>query len=247
MVPSLLTTSARVIIDTFGPQIRSLNAHGSIETTNSRLLDEYREYGLRQQQDTNHRIAIRYERIPGRNGDPTNPLSGDITEDLFDEIEAHLQTDNLSVKPDLTVTSFTVRVTEPRLKEVVPAQTPEFDLTFRADSTEDAVRDLTKQRNADRGLYADLGFEIRNLNLRSVEEVAARHHKQFDGRFLSWQGPNDISPKIPERLAARINTEVLPDDDGILKPYVVVDDHMLTIDEPTLDENADTQSSYGGR
>ena len=234
LVPSLLTTSAKAVIEQFGSQIRTLRAHGSVETTNSRRIDEFREYGLEENQETTHRIAINYERIPGRGDEIKNPLDEDITDELFKQVHTHLRTEAQTVDPDLTVTSVTIRVDEPRLREVTPAQTEQFDLTFVADPAEDAVRDLTKQRNADRGLFTDLGFNIQNLNLRTVEEVAAKHHKQSDGRYFAWQGPDNVRPRAPTRLATRINAEILPDDYGILKPYVAVDNHALDIDEEQL-------------
>ena len=242
-IPSLLTTSAKVVIEEFGSQIRTLRAHGSVETTNSRRIDELREYGLEEKQETTHRIAINYERIPGRGDEIKNPLTGDVTEDLFERVHAHLRTENQTVDPDLTVNSVTIRVDEPRLKEVTPAQTEQFDLTFVADPAEDAVRDLTKQRNADRGLFTDLGFNIQNLNLRTVEEVAAKHHKQSDGRYFAWQGPDNVRPRAPTRLATRVNAEILPDKYGILKPYMAIDEHALDIDE---DQLSDVLNNGGG-
>jgi hypothetical protein len=147
-----------------------------------------------------------------------------------------LDTDEISVEPDLSVTSMTVRVTDDRLAEVTPAQTSEFDLQFVADPAEEAVREATRRRNSERGLYTDLGFNVKNLNLRSVVETATLYTEQSDGRYMSWQGPEDIRPKLSEQLVIRINQHILPEEYGTLKPYQVTDDQVLDIANDDFDD-----------
>jgi hypothetical protein len=109
-------------------------------------------------------------------------------------------------------------------------------LRFVSDPAESPIRPTTKRYNAGRGLYTELGFTVRNLNLRSVVETETKFHQQADGKYFSWAGPGDVRPRSPERLAVRINQHVLPDDYSVLKPYVVTDDHVLELRDDIEDD-----------
>jgi hypothetical protein len=150
------------------------------------------------------------------------------------------------VKADIAVTQFTVRIRDERLQEVTPAQSDEFDLLFVSDPAEQVAREATERKNLDRRLYDSLGFQIRNLNLRSVIETETKHHQQSDGKYLSWGGPTDIRPRAPERLAIRINEHVLPDEYGTLKPYRVTDDSVLELIDDEFDEQESQSNSVSG-
>lgn len=248
LVPSILTNSLCAVLDAFGEDIIQLRAHSSVETTNATTADELRQYGVTREQRTNHRVCIDYEQLRGSDG-PANPLSPDACEDILTEVETVLDVEGLTVEPDLAVTSVTVRTTNEALQEVTPAQSAEFDLSFVADPAEPPVRERTKRANATRGLYGELGFNLTNLNLRSVVETETKYHEQSDGRYLSWGGPSDIRPRSPKRLAIRINEQVLPEELGMLKPYQVTDDRVLEIPEDGLDAvdtHQTTEESVGG-
>jgi hypothetical protein len=247
-IPSLLTNSFRTVLDSFGEEIVHLRAHGSVETTNTSAVDELRQYAVTREQQTQHRLLIDYEQLRGSDG-PSNPLSPDACNDILTEVETVLDADAISVEPDLAVTAVTIRTTCEPLQEVTPAQSAEFDLTFIADSAEPPVRERTKRVNASRGLYSELGFNVTNLNLRSVVETETKFHQQSDGRYLSWGGPDDIRPRSPKRLAIRINEQILPDEYGMLKPYRLTDDRVLEIPEDELtevDTHRKSQESAGG-
>lgn len=233
-IPSLLTNSLRCILNAFGSNIIQLTAHGSVETTNSTPVDELRRYNVSREQRTHHRLSIDYEQIYG-DEEPLNPLTDEACEQVLAEAEAVLDSESITVEPDLAVTSVTIRIVEDRLTEVTPAQTSEFDLQFVADPAEPPVREPTKRLNADRGLYRELGFNVTNLNLRSVTETQTKYTNQSDGRYLSWRGPDDIRPRSPTKLAIRTNEHVLPADIGLLKPYTVIDDSVLEVSEDDLD------------
>jgi hypothetical protein len=235
LIPSMLTNSFRNILDAFGAEIIRICAHGSVETTNATAVDELRQYAVTREQQTQHRLLIDYEQLRGSDG-PANPLTPDARDKILAEVEAVLDADTLTVKPDLAVTSVTIRTRNEALQEITPAQSPEFDLTFVADPAETPIRERTKRANATRGLYNELGFNITNLNLRSVVETETKYHQQSDGRYFSWGGPDDIRPRSPKRLAIRINEEILPEEYGMLKPYRVTDDRVLEIPEEELDE-----------
>lgn len=219
-IPACLTTSFRAITDAFGENIVAISAHGGTDTTNATPVEDLREYFLTRKQTTHHGLTIDYTQEPGEDG-PHNPLTHDARQRILDQVDTVLPTDDLPVDPDLTVTSCTLRVTDERLQAVTPARTPEFDLHFVANPAEDSVRDRTKRLNADRGLYAHLGFDIRNLNLHAVVETTTKFHHQADGRYYSWQGPHDLRPRAPAPLVTRINNHILPDDFGTLKIYTI--------------------------
>lgn len=241
-IPSLLTSSLRAVFDDFGENIVSITANGSVETTNGTIAEQLRKYGVTREQRTHHGLELDYQQLSS-DGDPVNPLTSKARERIIDEVDTVLDSDEITVKPDLTVTSMTLRVTDERLEEVTPAQTPEFDLTFVADPAEPPVRERTKRQNADRGLYRELGFNITNLNLRSVVETATKYQEQTDGQYLSWGGPEDIRPKTPAQLAIRINQHILPDAYGMIKPYEVTDDQILEIREGELEGEDPTGST----
>ncbi len=236
LIPSLLTNSLRVVLKTFGEDIHQITAHGSTATTNHTTTEELRDYGVRVERRNSHAVKLDYEQLTTRDGEPMNSLSEDVIHQLFSELDVHLGHEDLSVAPDLTVTSVTLRISDDRLAEVTPAQTAEFDLRFEADPAEEAVLEQTERVNHGRGLYNELGFDRMNLNLYSVVETATKYQTQSTGRYLHWHGPDDPRPRAPELLTARVNQHVLPDKYGMLKPYSVVDDRVLEIDENQLDD-----------
>lgn len=249
LVPSLLTNSLRAVFEAFGENIIQLRARGSLETTNATVLDDLREYAVSWHQQDQQKITIDYEQLY-QSGDAANPLTESVRTQILEEVDARLAPHETSVDPDLAVTEMTIRITDDRLQQITPARSSEFDLTFVSDDAEDSVREPTKRRNADRSLYSELGFKIRNLNLRSVVETETKFHNQSDGEYLRWRGPEDTRPRAPKRLAVRINDHVLPDAYGILKPYIVADDEVLELSDEindSLDRYPTTDSMGGDR
>jgi hypothetical protein len=246
LIPALLTNSLRVVLHTFGESIYRLTARGSTTTTNRATVDSLSDYGVGIEQGNKHSVTIDYELLTDSDGKRLNPLTENAVSELLSEVETQLDSENLSVAPDLAVTSVTLRVTDERLAAVTPAQTNEFDLQFSADQVEDALADRTERVNAGRGLYSELGFNRTNLNLRSAIETVTKYSRQADGCYIRWGGPENVRPRTSPSLAARINTHVLPDEYGLLKPYTVVADNLLDIDEDELDESL-TESARGSQ
>lgn len=246
-IPSLLTTSMRAILEVFGEDIVELKANGSVTTTNQTLIEDLREYGVTREQQTNHRIEIDYTQLQDNDSnEASNPLDEEAQLDLDEHISAVLDAESRAVEPDLTVTSVTIRINDERLQKVTPAQTSEFDLHFVADPAEPDLREQTQRRNSDRGLYSDLGFQIQNLNLRSVVESATKFSQQTDGEYYAWQGPDDIRPQAPRKLASRINQHVLPDQYAKLKHYQVADDQKLDLVDGDFDNReGENENSEG--
>ena len=236
LIPGLLTNSLRAVLKTFGGDIYQLTAHGSTTTTNRTTVEELRDYGVGIERRTSHAVSIDYERLTDNSGEPINPITEDVVSRVSDALDTHLDTEDISVAPDLAVTSVTLRVDDERLAEVTPAQTTEFDLQFVADPAEEALQEQTELANRGRGLYDELGFNRTHLNLHSVVETATKYTTQSDGCYFHWHGPEDLRPRAPDLLATRVNTHILPDEYGILKPYHVVDDQILEIAEEALDD-----------
>jgi len=245
-IPALLTNSARVILDVFGDSIIQLTASSSIVTTNETLVEELREYGVLRKQETKQTLDIDYTQLQDSDSsEPDNPWDEAAIETLHENLNAILDAEAQSVKPDLAVQSVTIRVTDEALQEVTPARTAEFDLHFEAAKAEEAVREQTRRANAGRGLYTELGFNVTNLNLHSVVETVTKYNEQSDGEYLSWNGPEaDTRPKVNPQLAVRINDRILPDQYGLLKPYHVVDDEVIDVADDAFedDDNGDSQS-----
>lgn len=247
LVPAILTNSLRVVLNTFRSDIIRLRATGSIGSTNQTLIDELREYGVVRKQEESHRIDLDYTQLQNADAEePSNPIDADARKTICKHLDAVLDPPNGDVKPDLSVQSLTIRVTDERLKTVTPAQTDEFDLRFSADKAEKPVRDQLRRLNNDRGLYSELGFKLHNLNLHSVIETATKYMGQTDGRYFSWSGPGDVRLKSRKKLAIRINEHVLPEEYGTLKPYQVTEDMDTQIVEsefeppqPTLQDRID--------
>jgi hypothetical protein len=250
-VPALLTNSLRTIFGEFQGNIIQVSAHGSVTTPPTQVVvDGFEGYDFVRKQETQHSLELNYRKE--KDIDPANPLDKTTREDLLEEVSTTLTNDSLSVEPDLAVTELVIRVRSDKLAEVTGAQTTEFDLRFGADPAEEAIKGQTRLVNRGKGLYEELGFNITNLNLRSVEETKTKFDQQGDGQFFYWRGPRgDVPPRITKQLAIRINRDILPDDVGTLKHYGVVDEQTLelkdnsdTVDEE--DENEDEETVERG-
>ena len=245
LIPALKTNSVRAILDTFGDSVVQLKARSSITTTNETGVEDIREYGVLRAQETKQTFSIDYTQLhDADSAAPDNPWDEAAIETLYEHLNAILDAESQSVKPDLAVQSVTIRVTDEALKEVTPARTAEFDLHFEAAQAEEALWEQTQRANAGRGLYTELGFNVTNLNLHSVIETETKFHEAADGKYFSWHGPtNDTRPNGNDQLAVRINDRILPDQYGVLKPYHVVDDEVIDVADEALE--ADDGDSEG--
>lgn len=243
-IPAVLTNSLRAVLDSFGTDIVRLRAKGSTGSTNQTLIDEIREYGVARKQEESHCIDLDYTQRPNDGAEvASNLIDEDAQTKICDHLDAVLDPPNTNVKPDLSVQSLTIQVTDERIEAVTPAQTSKFDFRFSADRAEKPVREQLRRLNMDRGLYSELGFKLHNLNLHSVVETATKSMGQTNGQYFSWSGPGDVRPKSRKKLAIRINKHVLPEEYGALKPYQITEDMDTQIVEeefeppqPTLED-----------
>lgn len=238
-IPALLTNSAREVLNIFGKDIIQLHAYGSVEAVNDVVMDELREYGVVWEQRDQQVMTIDYRRLPGDDRDsPVNPLTEDAREQLLEEVETRLGPTSTDVEQDLAVQSVTIRVESEQLAAATPAQYPEFDLQFVSDPVKPDLHEVTKELNRDKGLYRELGFKVRNLNLHEAVETATKFHQQEDGRYIAWNGPGQFRPNTNDLLAVRIHDEVLPEDFGFLKQYRVAENNTLELTDETVDRLA---------
>jgi len=230
-IPSILTTSAVEMMETFTTNIVEIKAKASDDTANPDPV--LREFGLHRKQTQSLSVMLDYQQIreheSGRGVVVQNPLTEAAIEDIVHEVSLELGDRDMNVEPDLTVSKLVLNITSDALEAETRARSNEFELTFVSDPAQPApndnrgARSLTKQYNRDRGLYTELGFDIRNLNLHRVEETQAKYTNQGDALLMSWQGPGDTRPRCDRTVASIIFDEVCPDEYSAVKWFGVSD------------------------
>lgn len=215
-IPSILTNSAAEVMRAFTDSIVEIEAEASIDNWNK---DELRrDYGLMRQQLTRQQITLDYHEIRNNDGEPENPLTSEQVDDILQELNRRLDKFDRESAADMAVSKMVLRVNMPELTEVTRSTTDEYELTFVSDPAGEA-QERTESRNYGKGLYDELGFQYRNLNLHSVVETRAKYTEQADGKLMGWGGPGDVRPRCDTKLAQAIFSEVLPEDYQALKWY----------------------------
>lgn len=226
-IPSMLTNSAVEMMRAFDDNIIEIEAEASIDNWNR---DELRrDYGLTWGQLTRQKVEIDYHEIRNNDGEPENPLTPGQVDDILQELRRRLTGFDQDFAPDMAVSKLQLRVEVPEITEVTRSQSDEYELTFISDPAGDA-RDQTENRNYDKGLYTEMGFQYRNLNLRSVVETRAKYSEQSDGKLMGWGGPDDVRPRCSTKLAQAVNDHVLPDEYGALKWYRIGESNTTELD-----------------
>jgi hypothetical protein len=225
-IPSMLTNSAREVLDHFGSDIIELKAEASIDNRNRDEL--LRDYGLMRAHNDRRKVKLDYTQIRTEDG-PENPLNDSVINDIMLKVNQNLGDYASDGTPDLAVSKLKVRTNVPELEQVTRAVSDEFELTFISDPAGEA-RDETEEINLDKGLYHQLGFEYRNLNLRSVVETRAKYTEQGDGKVMGWGGPSDVRPRCTRELARAVHDRVLPKEFRAMKRYYVGEDNVMKLD-----------------
>lgn len=230
-IPSMLTTSAVEMLETFSTDIIEIKAQASVDTTNPDSM--LRRFGLHREQTQSLSVMLDYQQIrehePGEGVVVQNPLTDTAIENIIHEMRVSLNDPDLEVDPDLAVSKLVLNVTSEALKTETRARSNEFELTFVSDPAhptcgdDRGARSLTQQKNNHRGLYTELGFNIRNLNLHRIEETQAKYSDQGDALLMSWQGSGDTRPNSTDPIASVVKDEVLPDEYVATKWYVASD------------------------
>jgi hypothetical protein len=184
------------------------------------------DYSLHRERLSRTKMVIDYHEVIS-DGEPHNPLTGDVVADILQNVHHEIGEYEQDGVPDLAVSELTVRVNSPELEAATRALSDEFELEFVSDAAEKGMIEPTERLNFQKGLYNDLGFEYRNLNLRAVYETRAKYGEQTDAKLMGWGGPDDVRPRCSRELAQAVLQSVLPDDYGTLKFYQVTDDNVL--------------------
>jgi hypothetical protein len=193
-----------------------------------------RDYNLDLEQNHRLKISLDYHEQRSENG-PENPLTENARNDILLKLNENLGNTDRAAPPDLAVSKLRLRVSSPEIREVTRAASDEFELRFVSDPAGYA-RDITEEKNFKNGLYTDLGFEYRNLNLRSVIETRAKYTEQGDPKMMSWSGPQDIRPRCKERLAQAVYQTILPEEYRAIKQYNTGQDDVLDLQSVQTDD-----------
>lgn len=230
-IPSILTNSAIEILREYTTDILEIKASASTDVSNSDSL--IREYGLDRKQTQRQTVELNYQAITDNYGEIQNPLTEDAVADIEDKIKQKLNGMTTDADPDLAVQKLVINATLPEVAENTRALCDTFELTFSSDYAEDKGEErdphsLTRLRNSDRRLYSDLGFQIRNLNLRRVIDTRSKYTEQTNGTLFGWGGPTDVAPPqkpvVVDAICDFINSEY-----SYLKQYAVMDDDDLVL------------------
>jgi hypothetical protein len=233
-IPSIVTNSALEIMRHFTDDILELEATASTGTANRD--DLIPEIGLDRTQSQRQEVTLNYRRIPCADGPGAqNPLTDDAIDNIEHQLRRKLDDFNTDVEPDLAVQRVVVDAELPELAEVTRATTNEYELTFVSDpveadpSTDEGPEWVTRQRNRGKGLYDELGFNLRNLNLHAVEETRIKYAEQGNPRIMGWGGPKDIRPNSDNKLTEVIVDEVVPSEFAFIKWYRVTSEDTLEL------------------
>lgn len=240
-IPSLLTNSLRAIFDLFGENIIDARARGSVHTDNPTKIDHLSEYGVTHDLQENQVIEVDYTLIDPE--DPYNPLKVSAQDDILSEVDARLNDLATDHPPDLAITRFVTTVESDEMMNACEARTSQFDLQFISEPAIDPYRGRTQELNRERGLYRDLGFEVRNLNLHAIYETQQRYADgPGDGKVMSWGVLKDTRARAPDPLVRQVYNEILPNDIGALKLYTITDEETVEpVSEVTDEEKEENQ------
>jgi hypothetical protein len=232
----MLTNSAEVVMREFTDSIIEIEAESSIDNWNR---DELRrDYGMMRERLDRTKVSLDYHEIRDMDGNPENPLNSTQVDDLMHELNRRLKEVDGEAPADLAVSKLVLRLDVPEITPVTRSMSDEYELTFISDPATGEYRNRTEELNAEKGLYHELGFEYRNLNLRSVLETRAKYAEQGDAKLMGWGGPDDIRPRCSTGLAQAVLSAVLPDEYAQMKTYRVTDENVLEVVEPDDEEYA---------
>lgn len=226
-IPSMVTISADEVLQHFGENIIELQAHAAADTDNVDELN--RDYGLLRRQKQREKVELNYQRQANVEGEPYNPLTPDARTEILNQTRRLLNPTDSTVLADLAVTKLVIRTEVPAIRNATRAQSDEFEFTFVSDRVlSDAAKEATQQANLEKALFTELGFEYRNLNLRSVIETRAKYTEQStNGKVMGWGGPDDTRGRCSHDISQAVKQHVLPAEYAKIKWFEVTEDHTL--------------------
>jgi hypothetical protein len=230
----MLTNSAVEIMRHFTDDILELQAKASVGTPNRD--DLIPDLGLERKQIQRQEVTLNYRRIPSTDGPGAeNPLTDAAVDNIIHELGRKLNDFDTDAEPDLAVRKLIVDATLPELTEVTRANTDEYELMFVSDPAEtvaeidDDPESQTRLKNRGKGLYDELGFKIRNLNLHSVVETRMKYAEQGNPKIMGWGGHEDIRPNSDKKLAQVVTSQVCIDEFADMKWYDVTSEDTIEL------------------
>jgi hypothetical protein len=217
------------MLNYYGDSITKMRAEASTRTTNGN--PQMQDYGLTWEQTHTEGIKLRYEEVMDNDGSVHNPLTESKINDILSTTESKLDNDDHDYKPDLAVEEMKIEVSCPELTEQTRSRTDTYIITFKSDPVEDTtVQRETQKRNIGRGLYSELRFKKRNLNVHGVEEKHAMYGGQGDATLMRFDGLDDLRPFAPDTVVDAVNNQLLPDEftEEPMKTYRVDENEELT-------------------
>lgn len=233
-IPSIVTTSALEVMRHFTDDILELEATASTGTANRD--DLISEIGLERKQSQRQEVTLNYRRIPSGDGSAAeNPLTDSVIDNIEHQLSRKLDDFDTDAKPDLAVQRVVVDMQLPELTEVTRATTDEYELTFVSDpverdpSTDEGPEWVTRRKNRGKGLYDELGFNLRNLNLHAVEETRIKYGEQGNPKIMGWGGLEDVRPNSDTKLSQVVRDQVVPDEFGFTKWYEITSEDTIEL------------------
>jgi len=218
----------------FKDDIIQLQARASIGTPNRD--DLMPDFGLERKQVQRQEVTMDYRQIPESDGTGAeNPLTDAAVDNIIHEVGLRLDNLDVDAEPDLAVTKVVIEKTLPQLTEVTRATTDEYELPFVSDpaesdaSVDNDAQSVTRMKNRGKGLYDELGFEIRNLNLHAVEETRMKYGEQGNAKIMGWGGHTDVRPNSDIKLTQVIHDEVCPDEFAGMKWYRITEEDTIEL------------------
>jgi hypothetical protein len=215
----------------FTDDIVEIEAQAGVGTPNRDELIP--ELGLERKQIQRQEVTLDYHRVPASG--PENPLTDAAVDNIIHQLGRKLNDFDTDAEPDLAVSKLVVDATLPELTEVTRSTTDEYELTFISDPAETVPgvprdpKGLTRLKNRGKGLYDDLGFNIRNLNLHAVEETRIKYGEQGNAKIMGWGGHDDVRPNSDNKLAQVIADQVCPEEFAKMKWYDVISDDTIEL------------------
>lgn len=234
-IPSILTTSFRVVVDLFGTNIYSIKGGGSPppEKKGKQTLDSL--YGFEKVYNNQYRVEYDYtqkhEDFQLKNPLDKNGMSR-IENRVFSQMDKFKDpSTGKTHPPDLSVSEVVIEVDDVRLQDAIPGdpRSSKFDLTFSSDSIVSSVmREKTRQVNED-SFYKQI-YNVHNLNLHRVVERESKYTDDETFVAISWGGPDDMNPKVKSnKIAEIVESNFIPGKFGTVKSYSFTKQDGLTL------------------
>lgn len=240
-IPSILTTSLRIILSHYKERIVRLTARGG--ETPSKTITLNADYGVTFNPGRTGAIGIDYIQKRGADGTIDNPFDNSATKTVLSYLDENLPKYKGHL-PDIPASYVLVEIQDDEIAEMQKTETSTFDLTFSSDPPEPNMRKRMLELGSEyyeeelgdhwKVLTRGFGFKARNLNCKELMETSERFNKPKNewNPIIQWKGylSQDV-PKSPIAVAGRIRDVHLPPEPfGRLKTYILTRTNRLVLD-----------------